>query len=208
MAQQRWDYRYIRPQFGSFAQKWFNSPPMLPPQIPQFKGKINGNYQIDCKKNMIQMKRWDYSHYSPPNRVLSPKTKQFAAHFSTTTITKKGKNKIAITRPMEQKLGSAEVGLQLHSPQIFQAFFLQLHNMRTFYAFLPKYGNRMILSNHKGRKGKSGQAGNFISPYSWSQNRGQVIHGEEIWQYSVSAIAPWFLINCHSIFPFVFLQDT
>ena len=23
---------------------------MLPPQISQFKGKINGNYQIDCKK--------------------------------------------------------------------------------------------------------------------------------------------------------------
>ena len=67
---------------------------------------------------------------------------------------------------------------------------------------------QQILSNHKGRKGKSGQAGNFISPYSWSQNRGQVIHGEEIWQYCVSAIAPRFLINCHSIFPFVFLQDT
>ena len=111
-----------------------------------------------AKKNMIQMKRWDYSHYSPPNRVLSPKTKQFAAHFSTTTITKKGKNKIAITRPVEQKLGSAEVGLQLHSPQIFQAFFLQLHNIPTFYAFLLKYGNRFYQTIKAGR-GKAGKQG-------------------------------------------------
>ena len=109
-------------------------------------------------KNMIQMKRWDYSYYSPPNWVLSSQTESIRRPFFHHKYYKKGENKIAITRLMEQKFGSAEVGLQLHSPQIFQAFFLQLHNMRTFYAFLLKYGNRFYQTIKAGR-GKAGKQG-------------------------------------------------
>ena len=71
---------------------------------------------------------------------------------------KKGENKIAITKPMEQKFGSAEVGLQLDLLQIFQAFFSQLHNMRIFFAFLLKYGNRFYQTIKAGR-GKAGKQG-------------------------------------------------
>ena len=104
------------------------------------------------------MKRWDYSYYS--NRIefqLLSESGPFAQNktirrpFFHHNYYKKGENKIAITRLMEQKFGSAEVGLQLHSPQIFQAFFLQLHNMRTFYAFLLKYGNRFYQTIKAGR---------------------------------------------------------
>ena len=102
-------------------------------------------------KNMIQMKRWDYSYYSPPNWVLSPQTESIRRPFFHHKYYKKGENKIAITILMEQKFGSAEVGLQLHSSQIFQAFFLQLHNMRIFSAFLLKYGNRFYQTIKVGR---------------------------------------------------------
>ena len=46
----------------------------------------------------------------------------------------------------------------LHSPQIFQAFVLQLHNMPTFYAFSLKYGNRFYQTIKAGR-GKAGKQG-------------------------------------------------
>ena len=98
-------------------------------------------------KNMIQMKRWDYSYYSPPTRALSPQIESIRRPF----FHHKGENTIAITRPMEQKFGIAEVGLQLHSPQIFHAFFLQLHNMRIFSALLLKYGNRFYQTIKAGR---------------------------------------------------------
>ena len=111
------------------------------------------------------MKRWDYSYYS--NRIefqLLSESGPFAQNktirrpFFHHKYYKKGENKIAGTRLMEQKFGSAEVGLQLHSPQIFQAFFLQLHNMRTFYAFSLKYGNRFYQTIKAGR-GKAGKQG-------------------------------------------------
>ena len=111
------------------------------------------------------MKRWNYSYYS--NRIkfqLLSESGPFAQNktirrpFFHHNYYKKGENKIAVTRLMEQKFGSAEVGLQLHSPQIFQAFGLQLHNMRTFYAFLLKYGNRFYQTIKAGR-GKAGKQG-------------------------------------------------
>ena len=108
------------------------------------------------------MKRWDYSYYS--NRIefqLLSESGPFAQNktirrpFFHHKYYKKGENKIAGTRLMEQKFGSADFsGFLFTTAQ--HAYLLRI--------FTEVW--QQILSNHKGRKGKSGQAGNFISPYS------------------------------------------
>ena len=82
------------------------------------------------------MKRWNYSYYS--NRIefqLLSETGPFAQNktirrpFFHHKYYKKGENKIAVTRLMEQKFGSAEVGLQCYIRLRF--FRLSFYNCTT-----------------------------------------------------------------------------